>query len=170
MNKKESKTDNPNGLENNEIETEVLGIKCVHNNHSLTFRLPSEEAKEIFQIYSLQRRIYNLQGNYKIGLSERMVELIKIFRFLSENHIDPNLCSTDFLCELIERILKRKKALKIMPSSEVKSYHSVRIRQIAYLVKTISDLDFKVHYILTSEMKVNIDLNQKLKEAKEHGI
>jgi len=167
---KEDKKANPNGLKNNEVETEVLGIKCIYDDHSQTFRLPLEDSKEIYKVHALHRRIYNLQGNYTIGLSERMVELIKIFRFLSENHIDPNLCSTDFLCELIERILKRKKAPQIMKSSEVKNYHTVRIRQIAYLVKTISDLDFKVHYILTSEMKVNIDLNQKLKEAKEHGI
>jgi len=168
MTEQEDRTDNPTGLRDKEIETEVLGIKCIHDTHSYTFRLPSEESKSIFQINSLHRKIYNLQGNYTIGLSERMVELIKIFRFLSENHIDPNLCSTDFLCELIERILKRKKASHIMKSSEVKSYHTVRIRQIAYLVKTISDLDFKVHYIITSEVKIKTDLNQKLEEMKEN--
>jgi hypothetical protein len=76
MNEEEDKTDNPNGLKGKEIETEILGIKCIQDNHSFTFRLPSEESKDIFRINSLHRKIYNLQGDYTIGLSERMVELI----------------------------------------------------------------------------------------------
>jgi len=34
MNEEEDKTDNPNGLKGKEIETEILGIKCIHDNHS----------------------------------------------------------------------------------------------------------------------------------------
>ena len=46
MNKnEEDKTDNQNGLKGKEIETEILGIKCIQANHSFTFRLPSEESK-----------------------------------------------------------------------------------------------------------------------------
>ena len=41
----EDKTDNQNGLKGKEIETEILGIKCIQANHSFTFRLPSEESK-----------------------------------------------------------------------------------------------------------------------------